>query len=152
MEPQVAIPPRPDISVDIGETLGVKIHQAYVGGCTGGSIEDMRMAAEILRGRKVHPEVRAIIVPGTGQILEQMIVEGLTKIFNDAGAQVTPPYCGPCQMICVGHLGNGETMIGTHPRNQPGRAAHDTKTYLANPYTTAASAVAGKIVDPRDYL
>ena len=152
LEPQVAIPPRPDISNDLSEAVGEKVHQAFVGGCTGGGIEDMRMAAEVMRGRKVHPEVRMIVVPGTGLVLQQMISEGLMQVFNDAGAQVTPPYCGPCQMICVGHLGIGETMIGTHPRNQPGRAAKDTKTYLANPYATAAAAVAGKITDPREYL
>jgi len=65
---------------------------------------------------------------------------------------ITPPYCGPCQMICVGHLGEGETMIGTHPRNLPGRAGTNTKIYLASPYATAAAAVKGEIVDPRMYL
>lgn len=152
LEPQVAVPPQPDNCVDVGEALGVKVQQAYVGGCTGGGIEDMRMAAEVLRGRKVHPEVRMLIVPGTPRVLDQMIREGLVEIFNNANARITPPYCGPCQMICIGNLADGETMIGTHPRNQPGRAGNGTKNYLANPYTTAASAVAGEIVDPRKYL
>jgi len=93
-----------------------------------------------------------IIVPGTRAILDQMLGEGLVKVFADAGALLTPPYCGPCQMICVGHLGEGEVMIGTHPRNLPGRAGTNTQIYLASPYSTVASAVAGKIVDPRQYL
>jgi 3-isopropylmalate/(R)-2-methylmalate dehydratase large subunit len=112
----------------------------------------MRMAAAVMRGRKVHGEVRMIVVPGTRDILDQMMKEGLVEVFANAGALITPPYCGPCQMICVGHLGEGETMIGTHPRNLPGRAGADTEIYLASPYSTAASAVAGYITDPRKYL
>jgi 3-isopropylmalate/(R)-2-methylmalate dehydratase large subunit len=152
LEPQVAVPPQPSYTKPLADVIGTSIQQAYVGGCTGGGIEDMRMAAEIMRGRKVHPEVRMIVVPGTGAILEEMLREGLLEVFASAGALVTPPYCGPCQMICVGHLGEGENMIGTHPRNLPGRAGADTEIYLASPYSTAAAAVAGEITDPRKYL
>jgi 3-isopropylmalate/(R)-2-methylmalate dehydratase large subunit len=152
LEPQVAVPPQPSDTKSLTDVIGTRIQQAYVGGCTGGGIEDMRMAAEILRGRKVHPEVRTIIVPGTRAILDEMLTEGLMDVFAHAGALVTPPYCGPCQMICVGHLGESEVMIGTHPRNLPGRAGSNTRIYLASPYSTAASAVAGVIADPRDYL
>ena len=152
LEPQVAVPPQPSFTKLLADVEGTRVDQAYIGGCTGGGIEDMRMAAEVLRGRKADPEVRLIVVPGTRAILDQMLREGLVQIFQDAGAMTTPPYCGPCQMICVGHLGGGETMIGTHPRNLPGRAGTNTKNYLASPYSTAAAAVAGKIVDPRPYL
>ena len=152
LEPQVAVPPQPSYTKPLADAEGIKIQQAYVGGCTGGGIEDMRMAAEILRGRKAHPEVRLIIVPSTKVIFDEMLREGLVAIFSDAGALITPPYCGPCQMICVGHIGEGETMIGTHPRNLPGRAGANTEIYLASPYSTAAAAVAGEITDPRKYL
>lgn len=152
LEPQVAVPPQPSYTKPLADVEGTRIHQAYVGGCTGGGIEDMRMAAEVMRGRKVHPEVRMVVVPGTPAIYDQMLKEGLVQIFSDASAMLTPSYCGPCQMICVGHLGDGEVMIGTHPRNLPGRAGANTQIYLASPYSTAASAVAGKIVDPRPYL
>ncbi|MFC1869336.1 aconitase family protein, partial [Thermodesulfobacteriota bacterium] len=152
LEPQVGVPPQPSNTKPLAEAIGAKIDQAYVGGCTGGGIEDMRMTAEVMRGRKVHPAVRMMVVPGTQMVLNQMLKEGLVQIFTDAGALSTPPYCGPCQMLCVGNLGEGETMIGTHPRNLPGRGGKNTKHYLASPYTTAASAVAGEIVDPRPYL
>ncbi len=152
LEPQIAVPPQPSYTKPLADAAGKKVQQAYVGGCTGGGIEDMRMAAEVMRGRKVHPEVRLIVVPGTVAVFEQMMKEGLVEVFTSAGALITPPYCGPCQMICVGHLGEGETMIGTHPRNLPGRAAADTEIYLASPYSTAAAAVAGEITDPRQYL
>jgi len=152
LEPQVAFPPQPHFTKNVADLEEITVSQAYVGGCTGGGIEDMRMAAEVLRGRKAHPEVRLIVVPGTRVILDQMLQEGLVQVFMDAGGLVTPPYCGPCQMQCVGNLGGGEVMIGTHPRNFPGRGGKDTPNYLASPYTTAASAVAGKIVDPRQYL
>lgn len=150
--PLVAVPPQPTYSKPVADVEGTEIQQAYVGGCTGGGIEDMRMAAEVLRGRKTHPEVRLIVVPSTGAILDEMLKEGLVQTFTDAGAMVTPPYCGPCQMLCVGNLGEGETMIGTHPRNLPGRAGKAIQIYLASPYSVAASAVAGKIVDPLPYL
>jgi homoaconitase/3-isopropylmalate dehydratase large subunit len=152
LEPQVAVPPQPSHTKLLAEVAGTRVQQAYVGGCTGGGVEDMRMAAEVLRGRRVHPEVRLVVVPGTVAVAEQMLREGLFEVFTSAGALVTPPYCGPCQMICVGHLGEGETMIGTHPRNLPGRAAADTAVYLASPYSTAAAAVAGEITDPRAFL
>ena len=93
-----------------------------------------------------------LVVPGTRSILDQMLKRGLVQVFVDAGALVSPPYCGPCQMLCVGNLGEGEVMIGTHPRNLPGRSGNATEIYLASPYSTAASAVKGKISDPRPFL
>ncbi len=112
----------------------------------------MRMAAEVLRGRKVHTEVRMLVVPGTRSTLDQMLKRGLVQVFVDAGALVSPPYCGPCQMLCVGNRGEGEVMIGMHPRNSPGLSGNATEIYLASPYSTAASAVVGKIFDPKSFL
>ena len=155
IEPMIGYPPRPSNSKTATEVEAedIKVNQAYLGGCTGSSVEDFRMAAELLRGRSIHPDVRLIVVPGTREIVSVMRKEGLMEFFEDLGAIVTPPYCGPCQMVCMGHLGDGEVMIGTHPRNQPGRAGTaNVLTYLASPYTVAASAVAGKIVDPRRFL
>ena len=152
IEPLVACPPRPSNVKPVSEVKGVKINQAFIGGCTGSSVEDFRMAAEILRGRKLHPETRLIIVPGTNNIMRQMQDEGLIKLFGDMGAIISAPYCGPCQMVCYGHMSDGENMIGTHPRNQTGRGGSKAEVYLGSPYTVAAAAVAGKIVDPRQYL
>ena len=155
IEPMIGYPPRPSNSKTVREVEAenIKVNQAFLGGCTGSSAEDFRMAAEILKGRSIHPDVRLIVVPGTREIAANMRREGLLGFFEDLGAIITPPYCGPCQMVCMGHLGDGEVMIGTHPRNQPGRAGTaNVFTYLASPYTVAASAVAGKIVDPRRYL
>lgn len=157
--PLVAVPYHPGNTKDVEDVAGAQIQQAYVGGCTGGNIESLRQAATILKGRKAKPSVRLIIVPGTREIAMQAMNEGLYKIFYDAGGLILPAYCGPCQMFCVGNLGmpvegevEGETMIGTHPRNYPGRAGKGTKAYLASPYTVAASAVEGAIADPRKYL
>jgi len=153
--PMIGYPPRPSNSkkAEDVEVENIRINQAYLGGCTGSSLEDFSMAAEILRGRAIHPDVRLIVVPGTREIMRQMRKEGLMELFEDMGAIVTPPYCGPCQMVCMGHLGEGEVMIGTHPRNQPGRAGTaNVQTYLGSPYTVAASAITGKVTDPRRFL
>ncbi|MBQ9826946.1 MAG: 3-isopropylmalate dehydratase large subunit [Firmicutes bacterium] len=154
VEPQIAVPPRPSETtlVSAVEEKNIKVDQAFVGGCTGSSIEDFRMAAEILKGQKIHPDTRLLIVPGTADILKQLQKEDLDEFFTDMGAILSAPYCGPCQMCCYGHLGDGEIMIGTHPRNQPGRAGKNSGIYLASPYTVAAAAICGKIVDPRRFL
>lgn len=160
MGPKVAVPYHPSNTKDVGDVQGVEIQQAYIGGCTGGNIESLRQAAEILKGHRVNPNVRLLIVPGTQEINNTALQEGLHEIFFKAGAMVLPPYCGPCQMFCVGNLAPGskeenlepEVMIGTNPRNYPGRAAKGTKVYLASPYTVAASAIEGKITDPREFL
>jgi len=152
IEPLVGCPPRPSNTKKVSEVAGTKIDQAYIGGCTGSSVEDFRMAAEILRERSIHPDTRLVIVPGTQEILKCLREEGLMELFENMGAVISAPYCGPCQMMCYGFLGEGESMIGTHPRNLPGRAGKDVEIYLASPYTVAAAAVNGKIVDPRNML
>lgn len=151
LEPQVCYPSSPTNCAPLAEYEGQPVDQAWVGGCTGGGIEDFRMAAEILRGRKVNDNVRYLIVPGTRAQWEQCNREGLLDLFMEAGAFILPPYCGPCQMHCVGNLGDGQTMVGTHPRNWPGRCG-SAQVFLASPYTATAAAVEGKLVDPRKFL
>ena len=154
IEPMIACPPRPTNVKPVSEVEkeDIVVHQAFLGGCTGSSLGDFRMAADVLRGRELHPDVRLLVVPGTNEIAREMRKEGLTAFFEDLGAVITPPYCGPCQMVCFGHLGKDEVMIGTHPRNQAGRAGQSGGVYLGSPYSVAAAAIAGTIVDPRRYM
>lgn len=131
--------------------LNVDIHQAYLGSCTNGRIEDMRAAAEIIKGKKVHPDVRMIVVPASTEIQRQMNREGLTEVFIDAGAFVSGPTCGACLGGYMGILAKGEVCVSTTNRNFIGRMGDkESKTYLANPYVVAASAITGKITDPND--
>ncbi|HYK54012.1 MAG TPA: aconitase family protein, partial [Candidatus Eremiobacteraceae bacterium] len=127
----------------------IKVDQAVIGTCTNGRIEDMRQAAEILNGRKVHPDVRAIVIPGSQKVYKQCITEGLTEIFIDAGCVVSTPTCGPCVGGHMGVLADGERCISTTNRNFRGRMGHvKSEVYLAGPYVAAASAVAGHICGP----
>lgn len=151
-EPLIGCPPRPSNTRPVSEVEGTRIDQAYLGGCTGSGVEDFRMAAEILKGRRLNPSTRLLVVPGTQEIMKQMRQEGLLQFFEELGAVISAPYCGPCQMMCYGYLGEGETMIGTHPRNLPGRAGKNVDIYLGSPYSVAAAAVTGKITDPRIFL
>lgn len=150
LRPTVSFPHLPDNTRTIDECAGqVEIQQVVIGSCTNGRIEDMRAAAEILKGRKVHPNVRCIIIPATQQIWKQAMHEGLFDIFIDAGAVVSTPTCGPCLGGHMGILAAGERAVSTTNRNFVGRMGHvDSEVYLASPYVAAASAVAGKIADP----
>lgn len=152
MEPMVAAPPSPDNVVPISAVAGVKVDQAYVGSCASGRMEDLRAAASVLRGRRVHPRVTLLIVPTSQAIFSQATKEGLVQVFVDAGATVTAPTCGPC-FVGLGQLADGEVCIGSGTRNEPGRKG-STKAdiYLANALTIAASAVKGEICDPREFL
>jgi len=148
--PTVAQPSLPENTAPARE-LDVLIHQAYLGSCTNGRIEDMRVAAKILKGRKVNPSVRMIVVPASTRIQEQMISEGLTKIFINAGAYVSGPTCGACLGGYMGVLASEEVCVSTTNRNFIGRMGHkNSKVYLANPAVVAASAVRGRITDPND--
>ena len=155
LEPQIACTPRPSnvkLASEV-EAENISVQQAYLGGCTGSSVEDFIMAAEVLRGRKLHSDTRLLVIPGTEEIAAGMFKEGLMEFFAELGAIVSPPYCGPCQMLCYGNLGLNEVMIGTHPRNQVGRTGRENGgIYGGSPYSVAAAAIAGKIVDPRKYL
>lgn len=149
LEPQVSFPHLPENTKNVSEAGEVEIQQAVIGSCTNGRIEDMRVAASILKGRKVNPNVRCIIIPGTHDIHLQMTREGLTEIFLEAGACVSTPTCGPCLGGHMGVLAKGERAISTTNRNFVGRMGHtESEVYLASPAVAAASAVVGKIVSP----
>ena len=153
MEPQVAAPPRPDNVVGVSKVSGTRVNHAFIGSCANGSIEDMRDAASILRGRKVHSSVRLFITPATQEIAVQASNEGLITIFMEAGAVMTAPGCGPCAAGRIAPVAPGEVSINTGTRNDPGRlGTTKADVYLASPLTVAASAVAGEIADPRKYL
>jgi 3-isopropylmalate/(R)-2-methylmalate dehydratase large subunit len=149
MAPQVACPHLPDNVKPVDETAGLKIHQAVIGSCTNGRIEDMRLAAEVLKGRKVDPKVRCIILPATPSIWKACMQEGLMEIFMDAGCIVGPPTCGPCLGGHMGILAGGERAISTTNRNFKGRMGSlESEVFLSNPAVAAASAVAGEIINP----
>jgi len=131
--------------------VGVPIDQAYIGSCTNGRIEDFRVAAKILKGRKAKAGVRLMIVPASHDIMDRMVKEGLYAIFRKAGAYVSGPTCGACLGGYMGVLANEEVCVSTTNRNFIGRMGHKgSKVYLANPAVVAASAVVGRITDPND--
>ena len=149
LEPTVAFPHLPE-NTRTPEAWGeVKIDQVVIGSCTNGHISDLRIAADILRGKKVAKGVRCIIIPATNTIWKQAMHEGLFDVFIDAGAVVSTPTCGPCLGGHMGILAAGERAVATTNRNFVGRMGHvDSEVYLASPYVAAASAVAGKIATP----
>jgi len=149
IEPQVALPWLPENMKNASDLNDIKIHQAVIGTCTNGRIEDMRQAAEVLKGRSIHPDVRCIVIPGSQKVYKQCITEGLTEIFIDAGCVVSTPTCGPCVGGHMGVLSEGERCISTTNRNFKGRMGHvKSEVYLTGPYVAAASAVAGFITNP----
>jgi len=148
--PLVAKPFLPS-NVAPASEVGVDIDQAYLGSCTNGRIEDLRIAAKILRGRKVKSSVRMIVVPATKEVFDLAVKEGLVKIFSDAGAFVSGPTCGACLGGHMGVLAPGERCVSSTNRNFVGRmGAKDSEVYLASPAVVAASAVKGRIVDPSE--
>jgi 3-isopropylmalate/(R)-2-methylmalate dehydratase large subunit len=149
LEPQVACPPSPENVVPLSELGQVRIDQAVIGSCTNGRLEDLQLAAKVLKGRKVAKDVRLIIIPATPLIYRQAMDQGLIGLFMEAGAVIGPPTCGPCLGGHMGILAPGETAIATTNRNFTGRMGHpQSRVYLANPAITAASAVAGRIAGP----
>lgn len=147
----VAFPHLPENTKTIDEVGDVKIDQVVIGSCTNGRIEDMRTAAQILKGRKVHPDVRCIIIPATQKIWKQAMNEGLFDIFIDAGAAVSTPTCGPCLGGHMGILAKGERALSTTNRNFVGRMGDPgSEVYLASPAVAAATAITGKISSPDD--
>jgi len=151
LEPMVALPHLPSGGVPVGECAGMEMDQAYIGSCTNGRIEDLRIAAKILNGKKV--AIRTIVVPATPGIWKQAKDEDLFDIFYDAGCVIAAPTCGACLGGFMGILASGEKCISTTNRNFVGRMGHpESEVYLASPATVAASAVTGKITDPRKYL
>lgn len=149
IEPQVAFPHLPENAKGISEVGDIKIDQAVVGACTNGRLEDLQLAAEVLKGRKVDPGVRCIIIPGSQEIHLEAVRTGLVETFLEAGCVFSMPTCGPCLGGHVGILADFERAIATTNRNFVGRMGHVTsEVYLANPAITAASAVLGKIGSP----
>ncbi len=149
LKPTVSFPHLPENTKEVGSFGDVKIDQAVIGSCTNGRISDMRVAAEILKGRKVAKGVRCIVIPATQSVYLQALKEGLLEIFIEAGAIVSTPTCGPCLGGYMGILAAGERCVSTTNRNFVGRMGHvDSEVYLASPAVAAASAVAGKICCP----
>jgi len=153
IEPQVAFPFLPENTRGISDVDEVKIDQVVIGACTNGHLEDMRIAASILKGKKVARYVRAIIIPGTRRIYMECLREGLIEAFMESGAIVSTPTCGPCLGGYMGVLAEGERCVATTNRNFVGRMGHPrSEVYLANPAVAAASAITGKISSPQEVL
>jgi 3-isopropylmalate/(R)-2-methylmalate dehydratase large subunit len=153
LSPYVAAPHSPANSAPVIEHQGVKIDQAYIGACVGAKIEDLRMAATVLAGRKIAKGVRLLVAPASSKTTIQAAAEGTLSILLEAGATLLPSGCGACAGMGAGLLAAGETCISSTNRNFKGRMGHsDAFVYLASPYTVAASAVMGQITDPRPML
>jgi 3-isopropylmalate/(R)-2-methylmalate dehydratase large subunit len=152
MQPQVTFGFKPDQVKDIGELAGSPVDQIYIGSCTNGRIEDIRVAASILKGRKIAPQVRGILTPATPAIYSQALAEGLIKIFMDSGFCVMNPTCGACLGMSSGVLAEGETCASTTNRNFNGRMGKGGMVHLMSPLSAAAAAITGVITDPRQFL
>jgi 3-isopropylmalate/(R)-2-methylmalate dehydratase large subunit len=151
IEPQVAFPHLPENARPVSQATDVRIDQAIIGSCTNGRLEDLRVAAGVLRGRRVQPGVRCIVIPGSQQVYLDALREGLVEAFIEAGAAVSTPTCGPCLGGHMGVLASGERAVSTTNRNFRGRMGHpESEVYLAGPAVAAASAVAGRIARPEE--
>lgn len=153
IKPQVAFPSLPENSREVAEAVeqGISLDQVVIGSCTNGRIEDLRLAAKVLQGKKVAPYLRLIVIPGTQAVYLQAIKEGLVEVFIDAGAVFSPPTCGPCLGGHMGILAAGEKALATTNRNFVGRMGHpESEVYLSNPAVAAASAVLGRIASPEE--
>lgn len=152
-EPFVAVPFLPENVKPVSEVAGLEIDQVVIGMCTNGNLEDLRAAAEILRGRKIHPHVRAIVIPGSQKVYLDALREGIIETFVEANCSVSTPTCGPCLGGHMGVLAEGERCVSTSNRNFHGRMGHpNSEVYLANPYVAAASAIAGRIASPAEIV
>ena len=151
IRPTVAFPHLPENTRTIDEVGSIKIDQVVIGSCTNGRIEDIRVAASILKGRKVANGVRVIVFPATQKIYLQALREGLIEQLIEAGAVVSTPTCGPCLGGHMGILASGERAVATTNRNFVGRMGHpESEVYLASPAVAAASALTGRISNPED--
>ncbi|SDA16797.1 3-isopropylmalate/(R)-2-methylmalate dehydratase large subunit [Ruminococcus sp. YE71] len=153
IKPTVAFPHLPENAKTFDEIGEVKIDQSVIGSCTNGRIEDLRAAAEVLKGKKIADSVRCIVIPATQDIYMQAMEEGLLKIFIEAGCAVSTPTCGPCLGGYMGILAKGERSVATTNRNFVGRMGHpESEVYLASPYVAAASAITGKLSQPSEVM
>ncbi|HUU38959.1 MAG TPA: 3-isopropylmalate dehydratase large subunit [Candidatus Desulfaltia sp.] len=152
LEPQVACPHTVDNVKPVREVEGKPFHQALIGTCTNGRLEDFEVAAGILKGKKVHPGVRALVLPASREVYVEAMRKGLLEILSEAGCVILNPGCGPCLGAHEGLLAAGEVVVSTSNRNFRGRMGNrDSEIYLASPATAAASALEGKITDPRKH-
>jgi 3-isopropylmalate/(R)-2-methylmalate dehydratase large subunit len=147
LEPVTTFGFKPDNVKPVREMEGTRVDQVFIGSCTNGRMSDLRSAAEVLRGRKIHPLVRGIVCPTTHAIYAQALAEGLLQVFLDAGFCVTNPTCGPCLGMSTGVLAEGEVCASTSNRNFNGRMGRGGTVHLMSPATAAASAVAGRITN-----
>ena len=153
LEPQIACPHSVDNVKPVSAVAGKPFHQALIGTCTNGRLEDLEIAARILKGRKVHPKIRTLVLPASREVYLEAVRKGLIETFLEANCIMVNPGCGPCLGAHEGILAPGEIVVGTSNRNFKGRmGGRDSEIYLASPATVAASALEGKITDPRTYL
>lgn len=152
LEPQVAVPHAPDNVKPVTAVEGVRIDQAYLGSCANGRLEDIAVAAAILKGRKVHPDTRLIVTPGSREVIKAATRLGYIDILNEANAIVTNAGCGACPGQHGGVLAAGEVAIASIPRNFEGRMGSGARIYLGSPATVAASAIEGRIANPARYM
>jgi homoaconitase/3-isopropylmalate dehydratase large subunit len=152
LEPQVALPHTVDNVKPVSKVSNAKIDQAVLGSCTNGRLEDLRIAAELLRGKKVHPDVRLLVIPASSDVYREALREGLIERFMESGAILCHSCCGPCNGGHMGLLASGEVCISSSSRNFKNRmGSPGSEVYLASPATVAASAIEGKVADPRNH-
>jgi len=153
LKPTIACPHQVDNSKTVDEIGEVKVDQVYLGTSCNGRLEDLQIAARILKGKRVHSNTRMIVTPGSNRVYKEALKDGTLEVFIDSGALVTPPGCGGCVGLHEGVLGEGEVCLATQPRNFKGRMGSPKSfIYLGSPATAGATAVEGKIADPRKYL
>jgi 3-isopropylmalate/(R)-2-methylmalate dehydratase large subunit len=153
IEPQIAVPHSPDNVSPVSSLTHVEVDQTVIGSCTNGRIEDLRIAARILDGKKIHPRLRCIIIPGSQKVYLDAVHERLVDIFVNAGAVVSTPTCGPCVGGYMGVLATGEKCISTTNRNFIGRmGSAESEVFLSSPAVAAASALTGRITDPKEIV
>lgn len=152
IEPQIAVPHAPDDVKPVAQVAGRKVDQAYIGSCASGRLEDLAAAARVLKGRKVHPDVRLIVTPGSREVLIAATAAGYIQTLHEANAIVTSANCGACPGLHGGILGPGDVAITSITRNFEGRMGPGAEIYLASPATVAASAIAGCIASPLQYM
>ena len=153
LKPTIACPHQVDNTMTIDEIGEVKVDQVFLGTSCNGRLEDLHVAAQILKGRRVHPKMRMIVTPGSRQVYMEALKDGTMELFIESGAMVTPPGCGGCVGLHEGVLGDGEVCLATQPRNFKGRMGSPKSfIYLGSPAVAGATAIEGKIADPREYL
>ena len=153
IEPLVAFPHLPSNIKPVRESTHIDVDQVVIGSCTNGRIEDLKISAEILKGKKVHPNVRLIVIPATQRIYLEALKRGWLEIFIEAGGVISPPTCGPCLGGHMGVLAKGERCLATTNRNFIGRMGHpESEVYLASPAVAAATAIKGRISHPEEVI